>query len=112
MQEQEGINEGSAFVETVSFFDSRNRPVVPVTVRYRIKDLTNDRIVRDWTSIASAQEVTIEVTAGDNAIYCDDRSPPRRFQHQVIVVQANADTDGQFVDEIGYRIRNIRGFDS
>jgi hypothetical protein len=105
------INEASAFT-LMARFARANVATVPSTVRYRIKDVTNDRLVTDWTDVTPASAVTIEVTAEENEIYQDSSRPFRRREERVISVQANYDTDSQYTEEIRYLIRNLHGFDS
>lgn len=107
------VNESSALSLEVAFFTRPGqRPVTPETVRYRNKDVTNDRVVRDWTAIASASIVTIEVPAGDNSVYHDTSKLGRYFEERVVVVQANYGTDSQYAEEYRYLVKNLRGFES
>lgn len=105
----EPIEEGSTCTFRVQFFDASGDAVTPLTARYRIKDLTNDRIVRDWTSVNAAPSVDIVIIASDNNIY---RNARRRIEERSLVVQANHGTDTQYVREELYRIRNQRGWQS
>jgi hypothetical protein len=109
---REVVNEASTMNVQAKFWGSTNLPSTPLSVRYRIKDVTNDRVVRDWTALTPASSVEIEVTAEDNAIYGDGSRPFQRFETRVLVVQANYDTSTQIAEEITYRIKNLRGFDS
>lgn len=106
------INEASAFTVRARFFDNHNAAIVPTTVRYRIKDVSNDRIVRDWTTLQPASAIDIDIAAGDNNVYQDRQRPFQRFEERVLTIQANHDTDDQFMDEMRYLIKNLRGFDS
>jgi hypothetical protein len=105
----EPIEEGSTCTFRVDFFDASGDPVTPSAARYRIKDLTNDRVVRDWTDVVPAASIDIAVIASDNNIY---RKARRRIEERSLVVQANHGTDSQYVREELYRIRNQRGWQS
>jgi hypothetical protein len=109
---REVVNEASTMSVTAKFYGHANVPSTPSSLRYRVKDVTNDRVVTDWTDIAPAQQVEIEVTAEENEIHNDGSRRFQRFEERVIVVQANYDTDTQYAEEIRYLIKNLRGFDS
>lgn len=109
---REVVNEASTMTVRAKFFDRFNAPSAPATLRYRIKDLTNDRVVRDWTELTPATVVDVEISAEDNAIYSDGNRPFQRFEERVVVFQANYDTDIQYPEEVRYLIKNLRGFDS
>jgi hypothetical protein len=106
------INEQSSFSVRAKFYADGNVNQEPNTVRWRLKDVTNNRIVRDWTSVDTGASVDITVPASDNAVYGNDTKNRRRFEDRVLVVQADAGTDEQCSDEIAYRIRNLKGFES
>lgn len=108
---REFVNEGSACTVRARF-SNLGVLTAPASIRYRIKDVTNDRIVTDWTDVPAASSIEIEVTAEENAIYNDSSQAFRLWEHRVLVVQANYDTDNQFANEIPYMIRNLRGFNS
>lgn len=109
---REVVNEASAFTVRTKFEGTNRLPTTPASARYRIYDVTNSRVVRDWTVLTPAETVDIEITADDNLIYSDGRRPFRRFEERVVVVQANYDTETQFAHEERYLIKNLRGFDS
>lgn len=109
---REVINEASTMTVTAKFYGLANAPSTPSSIRYRIKDVTNDRVVKDWASVTAAQSIEIAVAAQDNEIYMDGQRPFKRFEERVLVIQANYDTDTQYTEEIRYLIKNLRGFDS
>jgi hypothetical protein len=84
----------------------------PSTLRYRIVDVDNSRTVLDWTSIAPSDDVTFTVAASVNAIYQDSRGKKRKTEKRVLVMQADAGTDGQVSKEEEYVVRNLKGFES
>lgn len=106
------VNESSAMSLEARFTTRAQVPVIPASVRYRIKDVSNDRIVTDWTEITAASLVIIEVTADENNVYEDASRRRNHFEERVISVQANYDTDSQYADEYRYLVKNLRGFES
>jgi hypothetical protein len=106
------VNESSAMTIEARFTARNNAPVTPISVRYRVKDLTNDRVVTDWVDVTPASEVFFEITAEENNVYDDDSRRLNYFEERVVAVQANYGTDSQYADEYRYLIKNLRGFDS
>ena len=104
------IEEGSTVTYRVQFFDASGDPVIPSSARYCIKDLTNDRVVRDWTVVDAADTIDIQIVASDNNVLDRDRRNRKRIEERSLVVQANYGTDSQYVREELYRIRNQRGW--
>lgn len=102
------VNEASAMTVRARFYNASNANAAPDTARYLIKDITNDRIVRDWTDLTPLAIVDIEVTATDNAIDANNRRW-KRYEKRVITVQANAGEDTQRVDEYEYWVKNLHG---
>jgi hypothetical protein len=102
------VNESSAMTVRARFFNETGDLVSPTTARYLIRDISNDRVVRDWTSISPAATVDIQVTASDNDIY-DSGRRERRFEKRVVTVQADEGTATQRTDEIEYWVRNLAG---
>lgn len=84
----------------------------PLTLRYRIVDIDNERTVLDWVTLSAQAEIAFTVPASANAVYRDRRGKRRRTERRVLVVQANHDTDDQFNKEIEYAVRNLKGFES
>ncbi len=105
------IMEGSTCTVTARFYGSTNQPATPSTIHYRIVDLTNDRIVQDWTEVAADEVVEVEIPAELNELY-NDTNRKRRLEERVVVFVANQGEDIQHVNEERYMIRNVRGFDS
>lgn len=105
------VNESSTMTVQARFYNASNSLATPNSARYLIRDITNDRVVRNWTSVTPASTINIEVTAEDNEIFSSQRRP-KRFERRVMTVQANAGEDTQYTDEIEYWIRNLGGIDS
>lgn len=104
------VNEATAMNVHARFFDTHNAPTTPTSVRYLIRDLTNDREVRAWTDISPFPELDIEVTAEDNTLL--NTKSKKRFEERVLTVQANVGLDTQFTEELSYFVRNLRGLNS
>jgi hypothetical protein len=104
------VNESSAMTVRARFFNESGDLVTPTTARYLIRDVDNDRVVRDWTSITPAPTVDIQVTATDNELYESRRR--RKYEHRVVTVQADTDTPTQRTDEIEYWVRDLLGLES
>jgi hypothetical protein len=108
-------NEGSTFRLQSNFFGlvgTTRVPITPSAVRYRIKDVDNNRVVRDWTPVTAAASVLIDIEADENSIYDTNTRNRTRRQRMSIVVQANPGLTTQYGDEFLYEIRNLRGYES
>lgn len=106
------VNELSAFNARARFFSAGGQAAIPDTVRYLIKDIDNDRIVLDWTTLTPASSIEWQVPASANAIYQDRHGRKRRTERRVLTIQTNAGQDSQVSNEEEYVVRNLRGFDS
>lgn len=102
------VNEASTCTVRARFYNNSNDLAVPESARYSIRDLTNDRIVRDWTSVTVNSQIDIEVSAEDNLCFTNNRRP-KRFEERVVTVQVNAGQDSQRTAEVKYWIRNLAG---
>lgn len=100
------VKEESACTITARFFDPNDVAVTPQTARYRLKDVTNDRVVIDWTDLTPATSVDIDVDAEDNRIY----DTANASEERVLSVQANYGQANQYADEERYVIENLKGF--
>ena len=77
----------------------------PTTIRYRIDCLKTNAVIRDWTSVSSAANVTISITASDNQIQDDSN----RLERKQIIVQADNGLSTQVNGKAVYRIKNLTG---
>lgn len=102
------VNESSAMTVRARFYNNSNALSAPNSARYSIRDITNDRTVRDWTTLTALDTVDIEITADDNDILESGRKW-KRFEKRVITVQANAGEDTQRTEEIEYWVKNLHG---
>jgi hypothetical protein len=101
------VNESSAMTVRARFFNETGDLTTPTTARYLIRDLSNDRLVRDWTSLSTAATVDIQITASDNDLYESRRR--KKFERRVVTVQADTGTATQRTDEIEYWVRDLAG---
>jgi len=101
------VQEASSCTFRVRFYAEDHGEVTPDTVQWRLRDVTNCRVLQDWTSITAAASIDIAIDASLNEIYnsrsCGD-------QVHVLSVQANAGQTNQFSDETRYVVRNLKGF--
>lgn len=102
------VNESSTLTVQVRFYNQFNDLAAPNAARYLIRDVSNDRIVRDWTSVTPAATVDIEIAASDNDIY-EHTPDSRRFEKRVLTMQANPGEITQHVNEMEYWVRNLAG---
>jgi hypothetical protein len=102
------VNESSACTARARFFNESGDLVTPTSARYLIRDISNNRVVRDWTSVAPAPTIDIQIMASDNEIYSQGR-PSRKFERRVVTVQADTGEPTQRTDEIEYWIRDLAG---
>jgi hypothetical protein len=102
------VNESSAMTVRARFFNDSGDLVTPSTARYLIRDISNDRLVRDWTSVTPAATIDIAVSATDNELQ-DSHRRAKRFERRVVTVQADQGTPTQRTDEIEYWVRNLAG---
>jgi len=102
------VREGSVCSIRTRFFDAQKAPVIPSTARYRLRDLTNNRTIVDWTEMTPDSYVDVQISPESNAIYRDNCS----YQEHAFVVQADAGLATQWVDEVRYQVQNLRGYQS
>lgn len=102
------VREGSVCTIRARFFNDLRVPTVPTTARYRIRDVTNNRTVVDWTDVTPDTFVDIQIAPESNAIYRDSLT----FQENALVMQADAGLSTQWVDEVRYQITNLKGYQS
>ena len=102
-------NEGTQFTATARF---RTRATAvadtPTTVHYKIYNLTREEIVKDWTSVAAAGEVSITVTASLNDL--EDNSYGSVAERFELLVASNRGLSTQVIGRAPYKVRNIRGY--
>jgi len=101
------VNEDSACHFIVKFHNTDGQPFTPTSAQWRLRDVSNSKILQDWTPISSlAEEITIQVAATLNVIN-NDRLP---YQEQALAVQADTGLPTQYSEEIRYKVKNLQGF--
>lgn len=98
------VNEGSSALLTVGFFDADDTPAVPQSVEYRIDCVETGEQIRDWVSLSPAPEISISLTAEDNASMQTGRSVE---QHEV-TVRAGYGSAQYLTDRYKYEVANLR----
>jgi hypothetical protein len=101
------VNEGSSNIFKIKLYDYSGRIIAPVSLQYRITDITNGRIVKPWTTLPPLGKSEVQIDASDNYAYSSRRH--RRFERRVITVQADAGESTQITNEIEYWIRDLVG---
>jgi hypothetical protein len=105
------VNESSTITVQTRFYSQSNDPLAPNTARYLIRDVTNDRVVRDWTTLVPAATIDIQIAASDNDLHSPTRKQ-KRFEERVLTVQANVGEITQYTDEFKYWVRNLAGVEN
>jgi hypothetical protein len=91
----------------VTFFNSNGQAFAPTSARWRLRDVTNKRVIQDWTSFTPSDTTEdIEIPASMNEIY-DDR---QAYQEHAFAIQAEPGADSQFSDEVRYKVKNLKAF--
>lgn len=101
------VKESSACTIRARFFDENDVPATPTTAQWRLRDVTNNRVLQDWTTInVTSSTVQIVVPASLNAISNDRRA----YQEHALSVQANVGDSEQYTDEVRYKVQNLSAF--
>ena len=104
----ERVREGSGCTIRARFFSDLKTPTVPVTARYRLRDVTNNRVIVDWTDVTPDIYVDVQVAPDSNAIFRNSVS----YQEHAFVVQADSGLATQWTDEVRYQVLNLQGYES
>lgn len=100
------VNEGSAFTATVSFRDRATASAaIPSTVEYKIYNISEGRVVRDWTLVTAAAEVSIIVGAAHNKILRGTRQSER----YELLVAADRGMATEVRGDARYVVNNVEG---
>jgi hypothetical protein len=101
------IKEASTCTVRARFFSPSDVSVTPTTVRWRLRDVTNNRVLQEWAdTTAESGYVDIVVPASLNDIFSDRT----RYQEHALSVQANVGDTEQYTDEARYRVQNLSAF--
>ena len=96
------FNEGTNLVVTVNF-RSDGVATVPANVHWKLRNLTNDSTVVDWTAVAAGSEVSIDISAAHLAIIDDDN----QREVQELTVAANYGLASQVPETIRWNVVNL-----
>lgn len=98
--------ENSSFSATAKFIiRSTATMAAPTTVEYKIYNISSNEVIRDWTTIASAASVTIDITSADNAIR-DDRN---EYERMALLVAADRGLTTEANELADYWLTNVEG---
>lgn len=89
----------------VAFESEDGTPETPVTIHWKLRDLTNCRTIQDWTQIPALSTVDIEITPEQNAISSGCHS----YQEHVVSVQTDQGLETQASSESRYLVANLTG---
>jgi hypothetical protein len=105
-QRKDHIREGSQHVITAKFKDrSTAALVVPTNIRYRIDDLTSGVTILDWTSVSADDEITLTITATQNAL----QDQCKREEVREVVLAADYGLSTAYLDSIRFTVENLHG---
>jgi hypothetical protein len=97
-------NESSTVLLNLTHLDSSKVLAAPTTLTYRIDDLTNNRQVLDWTTVATPGTTnTVTVTPAQNALY--NRTIPQELRQ--ITVKTVDSSSNETLDIFHYRLTRI-----
>lgn len=100
-------SEGGQFTATARFRDrAAIVDSIPTTVHYKLYNLSTEEIVRDWTSVTPAAEVSITVVASDNDV-SNGCSVSERIE---FIVAADRGLATQVLGVSQYTIKDIVGY--
>lgn len=97
---RERITESSAQPVALKFLTA-GVATAPTNARYRVDDPDGCNKV-DWTTITPGATATITIPASAN-----DCASCRLIERRELIVQADADLSGQYVERVVYEIENI-----
>jgi hypothetical protein len=99
------VREGSTCTIRTRFFNADKQPAIPQTTHYRLTDVTNRRVVTDWTAITPGSFVDVTIPGSSNAIYRDNVLA----QVHAFTLQADRGLSSQWTDEVVYLVENLSG---
>jgi len=101
------INEDSAATFTIKFRNNDGNLFTPQSAQYRLRDVSNDKVLRDWTAMPTlASEVALVIPAELHVINNNRLS----YQEHALAVQADTGLDTQYSEEVRYKVKNLKGF--
>jgi len=102
------FDERSAFTATVRFRDRATAAAsTPTTAEYRLYNITHQTLVKDWTTLTPAAEISVTVEAGNNKILGEGVAEVMQF-----LIASDRTLSTQVTEAAYYHIRNLRGYDA
>ncbi len=100
------VNEGSS-ADLNLRFKKNGTLTVPVSgINYRIDDLTEDVVVRPWTTYTdpiTASDITIRLTSSDNVLY----NTENKSELRAVTVSGSFGIDNNVTGTFKYRVINL-----
>jgi hypothetical protein len=103
------VNEGSAAFFTFTFTDEAGDPVVPITVDWRLDDITDGdhtpTQIADWASLTPASSVSL-TSPGSNQDILDST---HNREERVLTVRIDEGQNTQAYEKHYFRVKNLHG---
>lgn len=100
------VNESSTAHLYATFYDATGALQTPVSVTYRIEDVSTGRLVRDDTSLSPNVEVEIVLTPEDNSLPEGSSLPCEKRR---VTLTATYAASEQITSQYVYRVLNLAG---
>ena len=100
------VRESAAFPLT-AYFRTRatSAASIPTTVDYKVSCLNTGNTLTDWTTLTPAANVSITITAVDNAI----QSASNTHETRQIIVRADKGLASQAIGSASWKVENLLG---
>ena len=79
--------------------------LAPTTISYRVDCLTTKKILKDWTSVSAAANVSITMTSTINAIQTESNT----WERKQMIVKADDGLSTQTVNNVRWIVDNLDG---
>ena len=100
------IAEQSAITVTVATEDENQDALTPVTMSWKLRCITTDQDVNDWTAVTDPlAKQTIVVSGALNAIRDDSNA----YEDKQVLIRLDNGLDTQEHAALLYRVRNLGG---
>lgn len=100
------VNEGSSADLNLRFKKNGSLTVPASGLNYRIDDLTEDVVIREWTAYTlplTASDITIRLTSSDNVLY----NSANKSELRAVTVSASFGEDNNVTGTFKYRVINL-----
>ena len=78
---------------------------IPTTIEYKVFNLSTGEVIKDWTSVTAAAEISFTISAVINTI----RNKSHASERLDIMVSADRGLSTEAVGRVQYKIRNLAG---